>query len=238
MVNDSKIQKTTYVKNWVEIIAILLAAPWALYNFYFDKISTPAKEPPYLNISSNHSIEGEKDSFYLVRSTVLIKNKSKIRTIVHAGCFNLSAFEINPAFLNDDQYSGIVQKYVDSASSIPRFYEDNAFVVNTGKIVEDEWRMDPEEEYSRSIISIVPKSRFDALRFYIEIFASRKNEKKLNIKWLVDGAGNISLELRTMPENELLNPEKHAALIKKMGLGRSYVMEEFFIIEGQKTFKQ
>src|SRR5690349_4789811 len=111
MVSESKIKRAEYLKNWVEIIAIMLAAPWALYNFYFDKVFTPANEPPYLNISSNHTIQGEKDSFYLVRSTVLIKNTGKIRTIIHAGCFNLTAFRVQPNPDADPQYAKLIEKY-------------------------------------------------------------------------------------------------------------------------------
>lgn len=229
MPGDEKIKQIEYFKNWVEVIAILLAAPWALYNFYFDKILTPANEPPYLNISSHHAIQGEKDSFYIVRSTILIKNSGKIRSVIHAGCFNLTAFRVQPNLAGDQQYAKLIEKYIDEAPGIPRYYEDSCSVINAGKLVEDGWRMDPGEEYSRSFLSMVPKNRFEALRFYAEVYASRKVEDKLSIKWQVDNTGTINLELHKMPENELLDSKKHGALIKKLGLGRSYNMEEIAI---------
>lgn len=229
MISESKIKVSEWFKNWAEIIAICIAAVWAFYTFKFETEIAPASEPPYLNISSIHTIDGEKDSFYLVRSTVLIRNTGKIRSFLHAGSFNITVFRVQEYKQTDSQYAKLVSDYIGEAPCIPRFTEENTMVVNAGKIIEDEWRMDPEEEYTRSIISLVPKNKFHALRFYTEIYASRKKDKDLRIKWHVDQTGIINIELRKMPQDEPLDSEKHQAFIDNMALGRCYNMEEIVL---------
>ncbi len=236
-VGENKVHTSEVFKNWFEVFALLLAALWALYTFYFDKVLTPANEPPYLNVSAELTIEGEKDSFYVVKTVGRIKNTGKIRTFIHAASFQVLAYRIDPDNCSDSVFVYELKRNVSHSEVFPRYYVDSLSVMNAGKFVGDGWRMDPGEEFIRSFLTLIPRKSFDAASCEIDIYASRRPETKLQIDWQVNDTGIIRLRPYKMPEHEALSNIKHPEIIRQLGLGVCYHKAEIFL-PGSATNKR
>ena len=225
---DGKLKRSELRKNRLVFWGPLIGAVWALWVFYFEQIFMPGKDPAYVVVTSSHQIEGEKDSFYILRSTIRIQNLSKVKVNLIASSFNITRLQISPTRFTDSAYSAYSKEYINKYQALHRFEDSNVAVVNGGRLIPDMYWLGSQEEVSRNIISLVPKKSCDAIRFFAEVIASKDiKEGLLLTKWEIDDMGMINLKLYRAKDTVFLNPVIYHDLFEKYGIGSNYTADEF-----------
>ncbi len=79
----------TALKDWVQILALLTAALWAIYTFYIEKFYLPAQTPPSITFNTEFEKVSESAQFDLYKDKITIHNKRSVRFAIAASCFEI-----------------------------------------------------------------------------------------------------------------------------------------------------
>ena len=187
--------KTEILKDWLQIIAIFIAASWAIYTFYFEKILEPSKYPTFLTINSDVTKVSENEEFtqYKVKLTVL--NKSKARECLLASWYEMDAFKLNiDTGINNAGYYQMLLKYWGNSSRVPRYssYDfDNYKVVNTGKILNEGVWLNPDQEFTQEFVTLIPNHTFEEMRLSLNAITAKDNAG-MRAYWLTYSNGSTN----------------------------------------------
>jgi hypothetical protein len=157
---ETKAQKTTErnvairnsIKDWLQIIALLVAAGWAGYTFYYDKIYEPKSLPPFIVSHSQIVKISEDKSFEMFRVTISVQNKSQVDETFPASWFMIFANQItrgdDDAVISQNDESGSKNFSIGHGELI---YWNNVCVENT--------ILQPEQEFTLDRILVTPKKK-------------------------------------------------------------------------------
>ncbi len=228
------------VRNWVEVVAIILAGGWAYYRFVYEA----SKVRPLLVLSSSiEQVAGKRlqgrDSVICLRARVNITNRSQVRVYALGVWYKLTGtFLVRGPTQNPNDSSAYAsftkQRIKDGYRSASRhYYQTSGPVVSTGWFLEPEWWFEPDEEASASFLVFIPANRYDAVR--LEVFVDQaKDQEPFHTRWGVAEDGSLEHEtylkldgfaedtLRVKPFEALTNPAQRPLAEKySMFLGES-----------------
>jgi hypothetical protein len=164
-------------KHWAPvggIIAVLIptvSLTFTIYKYWDETYIQPSNKPPHLNLSTKMEESAKNDALTSIKASIVVRNTSKQRVKVLSAWFNVAGSNIaatgEPA---DAKYVAQVSSMlaIDSDTLIARHAKvGRSRIVASGRLDID-W-LDPDEEFSKTVLLYVPRDRYDLLQLLLEI---------------------------------------------------------------------
>ena len=187
--------QTEHLKDWLQITAIFIAAIWAIYTFYFEKILAPSKYPTFLTLNSEISKVSENENYALYRVKITVLNKSKVRESLLASWYEVDAFSLLiDTTITDKRYIQILDSNWGNYIRFPRYnYYDysNYKVVNSGKILNEGLWLNPDQEFTEEFVTLLPNNKYEELSLTLNAITAKDNAG-MHVHWFdnPDGSAN------------------------------------------------
>jgi len=227
------------VKNYAQVILLLIGTCWAFYTFVYENRIKPAKEPPEVIITTTleraamkDAVEaGKKDAVIAVTAKVTIHNKSKVRLKIYSSWFNISGYAVSPNVKTDDKsYSERIrsQKPDENEVDVSRYFdESDGTIIRCASLLKDSW-LEPDEEYYKTRVVFVPADKFELIKIKVDLQMA-KDDRFIESHWRVE-RGELDARTYIRPENcsscpaepfRDMSKEKRDMLVERYGLGHT-----------------
>lgn len=194
--NKKKIREA--IRDWLQIIAIFIAACWSGYVFIYEKYWEPSRLPLFISINGKPEKVSEDKEFELYKINISIQNKSHVRETIVSSWFEAKGYKLISRNYNSEL------SYKDSIKlngSATRYYDyGKSDLIDWEKIMADNSSMSPNQEYNVSYLILIPKNKYEVLRlnYFTIIDKARMFENKgqlFDIERIINKDGNIALNL-------------------------------------------
>lgn len=200
------------INTWVQIIAILCAGVWALYNFIYKEYWIPKTAP--LNISLNLQLNKisindkiKKDHSVVELNAVAI-NPSSQEVKLLSSAFIIYGYKVADVKLNDNDFVEIcdvtLKKPYSMACIMKDIKNEVVSVIAVGGLYHDSI-LKPNEKIERSIIIHIPVNKYDIIEAVVEVPTVREkdgiilnwkiNENKTGLKYTLYRTSNGKWEI-------------------------------------------
>lgn len=183
------------VKDWLQTIAIVVAAIWAVWKFIYEDRILPQKLPPHLIMASEMEIIGTKNSMTAIRVKVDIHNSSQRKIPVLSSWYHIAGSRIDSYELEDKDFSNALKKNMNDRNSngrTPRYFYDKDFIIiEAGKLLDEGWWFEANEKFTKSFIVLVPANNYDLIKLQADVNVA-KNIEPFFEKWEVNEDCSVS----------------------------------------------
>jgi len=200
MANSKERTFSEEVNTWVQIIAIIAAALWAIYTFVYKEITVPKSAP--INVTLNLKLQKvgagnikDKKPLVAIEMNVLTKNPSSLKIHLFPSVYVVYGYKITHAvneFLgNPTLKRSFQQDFFWSKHSA----EEPWSIVTFGNLLEGTIDLKPGEEVTRTLVFYVPVGEYDCLRAHA-IIPNAKDRRGIKLEWHLSREGPIVTVLR------------------------------------------
>ena len=195
---EHKKSKTEVFKDWLQILALIIAAIWAGYTFWFEKILEPSKYPSFLTFKSEITQVSEIGNNNLYKLKISILNKSKSRESLLASWFEIDACKLMiDTTISNEKYVQEINSQWYNKPRFPRYtnYDTTSYkVVNTGKLLNEHVSLHPDQEFTQEFLTLIPKGIYHEIRLRLGAITA-KDDQDMKVYWFrnSDGSGNPSI---------------------------------------------
>ncbi|HVF67006.1 MAG TPA: hypothetical protein VM914_05060 [Pyrinomonadaceae bacterium] len=197
------------IKDYAQVVAILIAALWAIYVFFYENVYKPSQESPDVITSAILEEGGRAKGLIAVKATATARNVGKRRANIMGAWFNVEGVRVN-ARADDGALVGRYRANVEGqarnkspdgaeidmhASRYSDYDEANAggrsFIFSTNFLL-NRSALEPNEEESKVVTFFVPEKDFDLVRVILHVVYV-VDGRLFRRDWLVDDAGQLRL---------------------------------------------
>jgi hypothetical protein len=161
------------VKDWLQTIAIVIAAIWAIWKFIYEDRILPDRLPPHLVMTSEMEKIGTRSSITAIRVKVDIHNTSKRKVYVLSSWYHIAGSRIDTYDLANVDFSGALKNNMNDQNSTRRnpryFYDKDFMIVEAGKVLDNGWWFEADEKFSKSFIVFLPENKYDLIRLTADV---------------------------------------------------------------------
>lgn len=145
----------------IRIIAIGIAAAWAIFTFYYQNATLPSYEPTSMNFQSQFEKLAENDSLYFFKLTISIQNNSKITERFIACIYNIRGCN----FMFDSNMSASQQLAdLKAGESVVRGFAldtNSNEEISYGKILQNNSVLNPGQQFVIERVIPIKKYKFN-----------------------------------------------------------------------------
>ena len=224
------------IKSYVEVVAILAAGGWALYQFVYVEKIKPSHEPPEISITTTLQEVGRHNDIAAISATITIQNKSKVRINVVSAYYNVSGYKIAPvdSFQTSlDSYSKkILEKGpANSEVDVSRYFNaTEETMIQSGRVLKDTWLL-PDEEQTFNVPVYIPANNFDLIKCDFAANVARDIEF-IQSEWPVED-GILKGRIDILPPQGSSDPPRRFRDIK--GEERDEIVNKYGLAKKEST---
>lgn len=192
---------TTLLKDWAQIIALIGGVILSFYIFVYEQIIVPANKPPAIVIEGGIQKGENLGTLKPIDVTIKVKNIGEGTTRILAAWYNVTASTTSEKESSLASYKKELQANLNSTNRVDRFRKQyHATPVSSGKIYENDWYLEKDEEVVEQFVVFIPK-RFNLIQLKVEVNYS-KGKTNDEIEWIVDEDASIRSEILTTDDGE------------------------------------
>lgn len=226
------------VKDYVQVVALLLAASWAIWVFLYENVYKPAREEPNVVVSTSLEEGGRGKGLIAVKARATAKNLGRRDANILGAWFNVEGYTLTredgpaaegyrdavltqlrrrtPAGVEIDMHASRYSDYDEDNERNRKYIFSTNFLLNHSTLR-------PDEEDAKVVTFHVPENEFDLVRVILHVIYD-VDDRFVRREWAAGDDGQLRLvayirECETCAEEEY-NPavERHRRLRKKYGL--------------------
>lgn len=211
------------INTWVQIIAIVIAGIWALWNFIFKEILLPKSAP--INISLSLELnkkpimkDKQRKQLSVVEFNAIAKNPSSREVILFPSAFILTGYKMNGQDKKDFLKTCDEVFKKDYSVECARRHAQIKFVsvIAIGGLYHDKV-LKPNEQIERSIVFYVPIKEYDVIQAVVNVPTARE-KRDITLKWNFDkekeGLRNTLYRMNSSGKSEQI--DKNNPLLKEI----------------------
>ena len=185
----------------VQTLAIVLAGAWAVYTFVYEAKIAPSLAPPSMSVTSALERVGQKDGMVAIRSTVTRTNVGQAEVRVLALTYNVVGVRVR---FGEASAAGATPGELPGLSTVAeaKYYDEpegGEVILRHGVLFEGATAqqgspsgLNPGEAVSRDLIFYADPSRFDSIRFQVELSYAKMSEPPVPLVFEADRDGRIA----------------------------------------------
>jgi hypothetical protein len=186
----------------VQTLAIVLAGAWAVYTFVYEAKIAPGLAPPSVSVTSTLERVGQRGDLVAIRSTVTRTNVGQAEVRVLGLTYNIVGVRMR--FGEEPAAAGAMPRVLPGSSTIAqaRYYDEPAggeVILRHGVLFEgatalpsEPSALNPGEAVSRDLIFYADPTRFDSIRFLIELSYAKMSEPSVPLAFEVGPDGRLA----------------------------------------------
>ena len=181
------------IRDLLQSLALVIAAMWGAYTFFYREIIIPARRPAALVVTPSLEAIGRKGDTVLAKATFLIVNPSESRVYAPAIWYSVFGLKLQAVAMEDTAYLRRNRENADQPHATARFSQFTAAdVIGEGKINgEVEYWFDSNGQQRVEQILYIPADRYDAAQLSVQYLATKDIHELKQVRW------------RTMDDGEL-----------------------------------
>jgi hypothetical protein len=185
----------------VQTLAIVLAGAWGVYTFIYEAKIAPALAPPSVSVTSRLERVGQRGELVAIRSTVTRTNVGQAEVRVLGLTYNVVGVRTR---FGDAAAAGAMPEQLPRSSTIAqaKYYdepESDEVILRHGVLFEgatalpsEPSALNPSEAVSRDLIFYADPTRFDSIRFLVELSYAKMSEPPVPLAFEVGPNGRLS----------------------------------------------
>ena len=158
------------IKDWIQIVALFIAAGWAVYTFYYEKVYEPKHSPPFMTMTGEIQKISENNNYAFFKIKITLRNDSKTVQLIPAAWFQVFGLRIKTADYGAD--SGYLKTTVGKCRYI---YNKHTDLVSWNTIISENSGLESNQTIYQSNMLVVPKNEYQALNLRCTIVTANDN---------------------------------------------------------------
>jgi hypothetical protein len=198
--NASKFTMET-VSSAVQTLAIVLAGIWGVYTFVYEAKIAPGLAPPSMSVTSTLERVGQRGTLVAIRSTVTRTNVGQAEVRVLGLTYNVLG--VRTRFGEASAPSAMPEQLPRSSTiAQARYYDEpegGEVILRHGVLFEgatvlpsERSGLNPSEAVSRDLIFYADTTKFDSIRFQVEVSYAKMSEPPVPLVFEVRHDGRIA----------------------------------------------
>lgn len=211
------------INTWVQTIAILGAAIWALSTFVFKEIVVPKSAP--INISLNLQLKKigakavRKADLVAIEMRVSATNPSSRTVYFFPTYWIANGYRIAPAEQDEAATIKAVNEAIKSHQQVYRFANAESAAVLAGGMLFEDVYLRPGESVARTLVFYAPPDRYDLVEVQT-LIATAQDMRGIELAW------EVGADLALEPKLYRIDGDKRQLIPKPVG-GYIDVKREF-----------
>lgn len=184
---EERKRKVDSIKDWLQVMAIVTAALWAIWKFIYEDRILPERIPPHVIMTSEMEKIGQKNSLLAIRVRINVHNSSSRKVNVLTSWYQISAAKIRAYELDDSTFSASLEENMNGQffTRLPRNFYDEVFqIIEAGKFLDNGWWFEADEKSSVDFVVYIPENKYDLIRLLAGINVG-KNVEPFVFRWNV-----------------------------------------------------
>jgi hypothetical protein len=185
----------------VQTLAIVGAGAWAVYTFIYEAKIAPGLAPPSVSVTSTLERVGQKDGMVAIRSTVTRTNVGQAEVRVLGLTYNVVGVKVR---FGEAVAASAMPEELPRSSTVAqaRHYDEpegGEVILRHGVLFEgatalpsEPSGLNPGEAVSRDLVFYADPTRFDSVRFQVELSYAKLSERPVPLVFQVGRDGRIS----------------------------------------------
>ncbi len=185
----------------VQTLAIVLAGAWGVYTFVYEAKIAPGLAPPSVSVTSALERVGQRDGMVAIRSTVTRTNVGQAEVRVLGLTYNVVGVKVR---LGEAVAASAMPDELPRSSTVAqaRHYDEpegGEVILRHGVLFEgatalpsEPSGLNPGEAVSRDLVFYADPTRFDSVRFQVELSYAKLSERPVPLVFQVGRDGRIS----------------------------------------------
>jgi hypothetical protein len=185
----------------VQTLAIVGAGAWAVYTFVYEAKIAPGLAPPSVSVTSTLERVGQRGDLVAIRSTVTRTNVGQTEVRILGLTYNVVGVRVRFA---EDPAAGTMPDDLPGSSTVTdaRYYDEpeaGEVLLRHGVLFEGATAspsgpsgLNPGEAVSRDLVFYADPTRFDSIRFQVELSYAKMSEPPVPLAFEVGRDGRLS----------------------------------------------
>ncbi|TDH57944.1 hypothetical protein E2C06_35180 [Dankookia rubra] len=185
----------------VQTLAIVLAGAWGVYTFVYEAKIAPGLAPPSMSVTSTLERVGQRGDLVAIRSTVTRTNVGQAEVRVLGLTYNVVGVRTR---FGEASVAGAMPEQLPRSSTIAqaRYYDEpegGEVILRHGVLFEgatalpsERSALNPGEAVSRDLIFYADPTRFDSIRFQVELSYAKMSEPPVALVFKAGRDGRIA----------------------------------------------
>lgn len=173
------------IKNWVQMIAIVMAGGWAVYAFIYQNEIVPARNPPNLTASILAQFTGSKDGADAYTLTFTVVNSGTVTAHVLNAIYNASVIKVKQRNISSEDFGLEAKASVLAVNYIRnnnRYYSptDDRQIVATGRYLDVATVLEPGQSVTNFHTVNIPPD-YDMLEITAYLQYAKRTDRVVSI---------------------------------------------------------
>jgi hypothetical protein len=186
----------------VQTLAIMLAGAWGVYTFIYEAKIAPGLAPPSVSVTSTLERVGQRGDLVAIRSTVTRTTVGQAEVRVLGLTYNVVGVRVD--FGEVPAAAGAMSQELPNSSTVAqaRYYDEpegGEVILRYGVLFEgasalliERSALNPGEAVSRDLIFYADPTRFDSIRFQVELSYAKMSEPPVPLVFEAGRGGRIA----------------------------------------------
>src|SRR5918997_2440966 len=171
----------------VQTLAIVLAGAWGVYTFVYEAKIAPGLAPPSVSVAGALGRVGQRDGMVAIRSTVTRTNVGQAEVRILGLTYNVVGVRVR--FGETVAAAGAMPRELPKSSTVAqaKYYDEpegGEVILRHGVLFENATALpsspsglNPGEAVSRDLVFYADPTRFDSVRFQVELSYTKMSEQ-------------------------------------------------------------
>lgn len=185
----------------IQTLAIVLAGAWGVYTFIYEAKIAPSLAPPSVSVTSTLERVGQRGDLVAIRSTVTRTNVGQTEVRVLGLTYNVVGVRMR---FGEEHVAGAMPRELLGSSAVAqaKYYvepEGGEVLLRHGVLFEgatalpsEPSALNPGEAVSRDLVFYADPTRFDSIRFLVELSYAKMSDPPVPLTFEVDLGGRIA----------------------------------------------
>jgi hypothetical protein len=189
------------LRDLVQAVALIIAAMWGAYTFFYREIIVPARRPASLVVTPSLEAIGRRGDTVLARATFEMVNRSAGKVYAPAIWYSVRGLKLQPIALEDTAYLRQNRDNAQQPYPTARFSQFTAAdVIGTGKVNgQVEYWFDPGGEQRLEQLLYIPADRYDAAQLTVQYLVAKDVGELKEVRWRATDDGELEPRLVFAP---------------------------------------
>jgi hypothetical protein len=185
------------IRDVLQSVALIIAAMWGAYTFFYREIIIPARRPAALVVTPSLEAIGRHGDTVLAKATFVLVNHSDSKVFAPAIWYSVRGLKLQPVATEDTAYLRGNRENADKPYPTARFSQFTAAdVIGEGKINgEVEYWFDPGGEQRVEQILYIPADRYDAAQLSVQYLVTKDIHELKQVRWTTTDDGELNPRL-------------------------------------------
>jgi hypothetical protein len=182
-------------------LALIIGAPWAVYQFWYKEIWLPSTKAAFATVNASVSCEDRGTLLLPVTGRIEVVNDGQRDANVFAAYYMIEGVRFAPGALRDPDYVASVRRSLADSLDITQRYAvmQHRQPVASGKILNAIGILVPGQHASANIVTFVPRDSFDVVRIYAFVITQPQYSQTAPA-WEVYAGGYVRFHLAALTD--------------------------------------